>query len=339
MLTDRDPPTHHWYVACRSQDVNRKPLARSIHGQPLVLFRDAAQQIGAVLDRCPHRNAPLSQGWVRAGRLVCPYHGWEFDRTGQCRTVPGLCGEALHGTPTVPSYPTFEQDGLVWVYTDLEQPAQVPPRIDLVQTPGYVSLVREFTLEASLLDALENFLDGTHTHFVHAGLVRAASVRRPIRAIVRRGQDWVEAEYVDEGQQSGLISRLFGAGITRTFGRFVLPSTAQLGYWAGDRLKLLITLYFTPQSATTQRVFAVVAGNPAPLPVWLVTLPLKWLFWRVVRQDQRILALQAANLRRFGKPLYLSTELDLLRPHIVRLLQAGRPAPDWTVEKQVTLML
>jgi phenylpropionate dioxygenase-like ring-hydroxylating dioxygenase large terminal subunit len=339
MTTDRDVLSRHWYAACLSHDVGRKPLPRSILGQPLVLFRDAARQVGAVLDRCAHRNAPLSHGWVKGGRLVCPYHGWEFDRTGQCQVVPGLCGEAGPGTRTVPSYPVVEQDGLVWVYACPEQPAGMPPRIELLQTPGYVSLVREFTLEASLLDALENLLDGTHTHFVHAGLVRTASVRRPVRAVVRRGADWVEAEYVDEGQQSGLISRLFGAGITRTFGRFVLPSTAQLGYWAGDRLKMLFTLYFTPQSATSQRVFAVVAGNPAPFPLWLVKLPLAWMLGRVVRQDQRILALQTANLRHFGQSHYVSTELDLLRPHIARLLQGARPTAERLPEKQVTLML
>ena len=94
-----------------------------------------------------------------------------------------------------------------------------------------------------------------------------------------------------------------------------------------------------PQSATSQRVFAVVAGNPSPFPLWLVKLPLAWMLGRVVRQDQRILALQTANLRRFGQPHYVSTELDLLRPHIARLLQGGRLAAERVPDKQVTLLL
>jgi hypothetical protein len=169
--------------------------------------------------------------------------------------------------------------------------------------------------------------------------VRSLSERKPVKAVVRRGPDRVEAEYLNEGRQSGLVSRIFGAGITRSVGRFILPSTAQLEYWAGERLRLQFTLYFTPQNATTQRVFAVLAGNPAPFPVWLVTIPLKLMLWRIVRQDRRILALQAKNLRRFGEPHYASTELDLLRPHIVRLLQGGRSASDQPYEKVVTLML
>jgi phenylpropionate dioxygenase-like ring-hydroxylating dioxygenase large terminal subunit len=302
-----------------------------------VLFRDSEGRIGALLDRCPHRNAPLSQGRVEGGRLVCPYHGWEFDRAGQCQAVPGLCDDGQRRYGSVRSYPAAEQDGLVWVYPD-HAALDSPPQIDLLHQPGYVSLTHDFMVEADLVDAVENFLDATHTHFVHAGLVRTQSKRRPVQAIVRHGADRVEAEYLEESQ-SGLIARFFGVGITRSIGRFVLPSIVQLEYWAGERLKLLITLYFTPQAPSQQRVFAVAAANPSPWPFWLVRLPFAWMLKRVVRQDQRILALQSANLRRFGGPRYASTELDILRPHILRLLDQTRPLPDASTEKPVTLML
>jgi len=327
-----------WYAVCRSQQLRREPVSCVVAGQPLVLFRDASSLVGALLDRCPHRNAPLSSGSVSAGRLVCPYHGWAFDRMGQCQEIPGMCAKLIE-TRTVTNYPAAEQDGLIWVYASPEPPTiGNPPRITLLSQPGYASMVREFTLEARLLDAVENFLDPTHTHFVHTGLVRSAGERRPVRAIVRRGEDRVEAEYRDEAQ-SGLIAKLFGVGITRSVGRFVLPSTVQLEYWAGESLKLLITQYFTPQTSTEQRVFAVIAANPTPFPHWLVRLPFEWMLRRVVRQDQRILALQSANLRRFGAPRYSSTELDLLRPHLVQLLQGHTSLIDNTIEKEVTLML
>lgn len=325
----------HWYAVAQAARVQREPASCSLLGEPLVLFRDAAGVVGAVIDRCPHRNAPLSQGHVSGGRLICPYHGWEFDRAGLCQAVPGLCNNAVQAARMVRSFPVVEQDGLIWVYP--EQPAVgVPPHIDLLHQSGYTWFVRDFTLQASLLDAVENFLDPTHTHFVHTGLVRRKCERRPVRVIVRRGPDFAEAEYLEE-QQSGLIARLFGAGISRSIGRFALPATVQLEYWAGARLKLLITLYFTPQSPTEQHVFAVVAADSYPLPHWLVKRPFEWMLARVVQQDQRILALQAANLCRFGGPQFLSTEIDLLRPHIARLLE-GHRAEECT-EKHVTLML
>jgi len=51
----------HWFIACQSKQLRSKPLKRLILGVPLVLFR-ANGRAAALLDRCPHRNAPLSQG-------------------------------------------------------------------------------------------------------------------------------------------------------------------------------------------------------------------------------------------------------------------------------------
>ena len=236
--------------------------------------------------------------------------------------------------------PTAEQDGFVWIYHGTGAPAGPPPRFAHLGEAGYATFSGEATLEAALPDALENFLDGTHTHFVHAGLIRNAGARKPVTAIVRRGAASVEAEYPDEGQQSGLISRLFGAGVNDVFGRFCLPSTAQLEYRARGRLKLLISLCFTPIDASRQRLFAVAVGQ-APASVGALAGPLLSLFFlQALRQDQRILRLQAANLRRFGEPRYACTPLDLLGPHILRLLKHG-PAPraeHWP-EQRVTLRL
>jgi phenylpropionate dioxygenase-like ring-hydroxylating dioxygenase large terminal subunit len=348
---------NHWFIACRSSQLRRRPLARTLLGQPLALFRAGSGQAAALVDRCPHRNVPLSQGRVTGECLACPYHGWEFDGQGLCRAVPGLVEGAPSGQAedtdqpqarNAIAVPTAEQDGFVWIYHGAGAPASAPagvpasppPRFAHLGETGYAAFSGEATLQAALPDALENFLDGTHTHFVHTGLIRSAAARKPVTAIVRRGVASVEAEYPDEGQQSGLISRLFGAGVDDVFGRFCLPSTAQLEYRARGQLKLLISLCFTPINEGRQRLFAVAVG-PAPALVVALAGPLLRLFFlQALRQDQRILRLQAANLRRFGEPRYAYTPLDLLGPHILRLLKHG-PAPraeDWP-EQRVTLRL
>jgi phenylpropionate dioxygenase-like ring-hydroxylating dioxygenase large terminal subunit len=336
-------PAHlrsYWYVACLSRQLGRRPLARSLLGQHLALFRDGAGRPAALLDRCPHRNAPLSQGQVRRDHLACPYHGWEFDRAGQCQAIPGKDGPVGHPQRCVPAFPVVEEGPFVWVQPAAgATPEAPPPRRHVVDLPGYTSLVRSFELQAPLLDALENFLDGTHTHFVHAGLVRSATARKLVRVTVRRGADQVEAEYRGEGQQSGLIARLFVGRVTHSLGRFLLPATAQLEYLAGLRLVSRITLYYTPRDEGRQEVFAVLSARA---PRWLgrlLSLPLGWLLGRVVRQDQHILALQKANVDRFGGGQYTSTELDLLRPHIAQLLRTGPIPADAAGEKHLTMLL
>ena len=64
----------HWFILCTSRELGTRPLARTLQGTPLVLFRDGRGRPAALLDRCPHRNVPLSLGRVRDGQLECNYH-------------------------------------------------------------------------------------------------------------------------------------------------------------------------------------------------------------------------------------------------------------------------
>ena len=328
----------HWFPVCRARELGQRPLKRALLGEAIVLFRTAEGHPAALRDRCAHRNAPLSAGWVSDGSLVCPYHGWRFDHAGVCQGVPGRCGVAAHPSRSVPAYRSVEQGGLVWVRLDAEGERGLPetqPR-----SRGDAVAMGEFTLTASLIDGLENFLDPTHTHFVHTGVVRDGASRRRVTAMVRGESDRVEAEYIGEGRQSGLVSRLFGAGIDASVGRFILPATAELEYLAAGKSRLLIRLFFSPVSERELKVFAVASGSLAPLPAWMVVHPLRAMLQFVARQDQRILALQLANVERFGSEQFSSTELDIMRPHILRLLRtdaAGEPAKPF--EQQVDLLL
>lgn len=50
-----------------------------------VCVANDAGKIAAVDNWCPHRNGPLSEGWLEDGKIVCPWHAWGFDlSTGEC---------------------------------------------------------------------------------------------------------------------------------------------------------------------------------------------------------------------------------------------------------------
>src|SRR3954447_11526083 len=119
--------TRFWYVACQSTDLRDRPLARSVLGVPLVLFRGQAGKAAALLDRCPHRNVPLSLGRVVAGgRLECAYHGWQFEGAGRCVDIPGLLG-GEGKERRAPAAAVREQDGFVWVYPELDAEPDAEP--------------------------------------------------------------------------------------------------------------------------------------------------------------------------------------------------------------------
>lgn len=58
---------------------------------------------------CPHRNGPLGAGNFADGRLICPYHGWEFD----C-----VSGEYdMNPKVKLKKFPVLRRDG--WIHIDV----------------------------------------------------------------------------------------------------------------------------------------------------------------------------------------------------------------------------
>ena len=313
----------HWYVACRSRELRAAPLARTVLGTPLALFRDRAGRAAALLDRCPHRNVPLSLGKVLAnGHLECRYHGWQFDVAGQCRLVPGLVSESAARERRCPSVAVREQEGLVWVYPALEdEPHEEPFRVGIERLSGYSVVMREVTAPATLHATIENALDVPHTAFLHRGLFRGGE-RHEVTVRVRRSAQGVEAEYSGEPRPSGLVGRLLSpsGGTVEHWDRFFLPSIAQVEYRLGTETHFLVTALCTPVSDFVTRVTAVAAFRTL-LPGKLLRRVLEPIALRIFGQDADVLRAQSENVRRFGGEQYMSTDLDFLGPHIWRLLK------------------
>jgi phenylpropionate dioxygenase-like ring-hydroxylating dioxygenase large terminal subunit len=332
----------YWYIACRSGELGKKPLARSVLGIPLAIFRNRAGAVGALLDRCPHRNVPLSQGTlVESGHLECRYHGWQFDTTGACRFVPGLCGSGEHHGRRAEAFPVREQDGFVWVYGRPDtKPEREPFPLPLTAEPGYTTVVRDVDVEASVHAAAENALDVPHTAYLHRGLFRGGQ-KNKIEAIVRRWGDRVEAEYQGEPRPPGVVGRLLSpsGGTVEHWDRFFLPSIAQVEYRLGSENHILVTTAMTPLADFRTRMYAVISFR-VRLPGRVVKLVLEPLAMRIFRQDAEILRVQTETIRRFGGEQFMSTDVDVLGREIWRLLrQAERGEIEPMTEEPVTRRL
>ena len=59
-------------------------------GQQIALF-NLGGTFYAISDDCPHRGAPLSEGYVKDDKVFCPWHCFDFNlKTGACEVVPGM---------------------------------------------------------------------------------------------------------------------------------------------------------------------------------------------------------------------------------------------------------
>jgi phenylpropionate dioxygenase-like ring-hydroxylating dioxygenase large terminal subunit len=314
----------HWFIASRSGALRARPLATVLQGVPLVLFRGADGRPGALEDRCPHRNAPLSAGRVRGDALECRYHGWRFDRAGACVAVPGLASPPEARASRAGALACVEQDGYVWVHPAPGETPRAPPRFPHLDDPRYTTVRRELVVRSTLYRALENVLDVPHTAFLHRGLFRTSGATRDVEVVVRRFGDRCEAEFVGEPRPPGLAGRLLapGGGVVTHFDRFILPSVAQVEYRLGDASHVVATTAMTPLGPDRTKLYAAVTFR-LPVPGWLVRPVLTPVATRILRQDAWMLGLQTENVARFGGERFAHTEVDVLGPQIQRLLRAA----------------
>ena len=79
-----------WKAVCNVADI---PVlgARVVHRATLpdvAIFRNGEDKIFALLDRCPHKGGPLSQGIVFGTSVACPLHNWTIGLDDGCARSP-----------------------------------------------------------------------------------------------------------------------------------------------------------------------------------------------------------------------------------------------------------
>ncbi len=312
---------NNWYIACRSGDLGKRPLARRLFSTNYVLWRDAAGGAHALLDRCAHRNAPLSAGRVSHDCIVCPYHGWSYDGGGTCVKVPSLAdGHRPPAAAKVPARGTAEQDGYVWICPG--EPPDMPPRaFPHYGEKGWTSFRMHTRFEAGLEACLENFLDCPHTATVHRGWFRTPDARE-MDAIVRRGADFVEVEFENEPTTDSWIARLFylrNCQLKHT-DRFLMPNLSRVDYEFDADHHFIITSQATPVEEAITDVETVITFRYGEIG-WLVRLLFEPMSRRIIQQDVDILKLQGANVAAFGGADYTHAETDLIALHMRSLRQ------------------
>ncbi|MGN6702851.1 MAG: nitrite reductase small subunit NirD [Burkholderiaceae bacterium] len=84
------PPT--WQPICAVADIPRlgaRVIRRNAPGlADVAVFRNAEDHVFALLDRCPHKGGPLSQGIVFGDRVACPLHNWNIELGSGCAVAP-----------------------------------------------------------------------------------------------------------------------------------------------------------------------------------------------------------------------------------------------------------
>ncbi|MDB5798382.1 MAG: nirD [Paucimonas sp.] len=82
--------SQQWKAVCKVADIpvlGARVVKRAT--QPdVAIFRNSEDRIFALLDRCPHKGGPLSQGIVFGERVACPLHNWNIELGSGCAAEP-----------------------------------------------------------------------------------------------------------------------------------------------------------------------------------------------------------------------------------------------------------
>jgi phenylpropionate dioxygenase-like ring-hydroxylating dioxygenase large terminal subunit len=155
-----------WYPACRSGELALGATREVVFlGRSFMVYRDSEGAVHCLDNACAHRRVALHEGEVAGCRVVCPYHGWEYDPDGTVARVPTLePGKALPRLG-VPSFPVIERSGFVWFLPEPVTPLPPePPDTGEWDSGTWFSFRQDRVFANHYGIGLINGMDYTHFH-------------------------------------------------------------------------------------------------------------------------------------------------------------------------------
>lgn len=324
---------NYWYAVALSKEVKKRPVARTVMETLLVVWRTRDGKAQVMRDRCPHRNALLSEGRVEHDRLTCPYHGWQFSTDGQCVNVPAEGTQSPLPSRRVTQFPVIERDGLIWAWLGDNEPLpdRLPMAMPFYRHSGWGCYYMKTRFHNNVTNLVENFMDVPHTVWVHPGWFRDKSYKRA-DAKVTRNSTSVIVRYNAE-DHIGISQRLLNPrGLQMVHhDRFYMPNNTSCDYIFGNHeTGFVITSTCTPIGPFETDVYTLISYRLHPLLSFLKII-LPWYTRKVIAQDVRIMANQGRSLQ--DSPAeFKSTPVDAIHLYIESLRSAAEcnssPPPD-----------
>lgn len=302
---------NYWYIASYSKELKlNKTLEVKILNNPVVLFRDEIGIASAISNICSHRNAPLSDGRVCKGKVQCPYHGWEFDKTGACTYIPSILDQNnIPSSTKVKSYKVIEQDGYIWIWIGDREPKaeELPLKLELFS--NYQRKLSAY-LDNSVENCIENFMDPTHTGYIHGGLFRN-SASHLTEAIIKEVDDGIKVTVKEESKGDSILAKLIigedNGQIHEDY--FILPSLVKVTYLIGKRFRIRSYHFFTPIENFKTRIFVHVTLDFKILnPIMMIVVGIVGRI--LLKQDKDILFKQAKIIKEHGEN-FISAPVDV----------------------------
>jgi phenylpropionate dioxygenase-like ring-hydroxylating dioxygenase large terminal subunit len=163
---------NQWYVASWDHEIDRQPLARTICGEAILLYRRFDRSVVALHDACPHRLLPLSMGIKEGDNIRCRYHGLLIDSAGHAIEMP-VTSERVHRSICVKAYPVIERHRFVWVWIGEAEKAdeKLIPDFWPCSHPHWTFDGDYYHIKCDYRLVIDNLMDLTHETYTHQGSI------------------------------------------------------------------------------------------------------------------------------------------------------------------------
>ena len=172
-------PEGWYFIASRQALEKAKLIQKTWMGENIVAWCDENERVCVAEAFCPHLGSdlgPAAGGRICGGRLVCPFHGFEYDATGQCVATPFA---ASPKTARLRVFETQEVLGLVFAWWGIRgREPQWNLTVDPLDQPGWSHAeIRTLRFPGHPQETTENSVDLAHLRYVHGyGSVNRGSV-------------------------------------------------------------------------------------------------------------------------------------------------------------------
>ncbi|EZQ12270.1 ring-hydroxylating dioxygenase [Candidatus Acidianus copahuensis] len=225
-------------------------------GKEILIGR--SREIFALDNRCPHRGGKLSSGRMKDARIVCPYHGWEYDINGRLSIIPST--RLKPPGISLRRYEIKESLGIIWIKIgnpiyDVSSffPEYTNSNFRKISCGPYI-------FKNSAPRVVENLIDVSHFPYVHSGLLGDLRFTEVPDYDVQLGKEGVIADNIKVWQPNpdGLIQ---GKWVTY---KYKVPRPFLVYFSKNDSSKIF-SMFFsvTPISEDESLVLAFIAMNYA----------------------------------------------------------------------------
>lgn len=164
---------NQWYAILESKEVKNKTIGVTRINEKLVLWRNDKGEIRCIYDKCCHRGASLSLGKIIDDHIECPFHGFQYDESGEVTVIPANGKKAeVPDRFKVNSYKVVDAYGFIWLWNGDRNDADESriPFFEELKT-GFLYNTFSEVWNVHYTRAIENQLDVVHLPFVHASTI------------------------------------------------------------------------------------------------------------------------------------------------------------------------